>query len=65
MSAKELPLKQKRRERHAMCVEFPLIEQRLMRAGLLKTARKMNAVVQAIGWECAELTEKEMDDGGT
>lgn len=57
MKSKELTLKQKRRERHAMCTEFPLIEQRLMRAGLYKTARRMNRVVQSIGWECATLME--------
>lgn len=55
---KELTLSQKIRERRAMCTEFPLLEQRLMRAGLYKTARKMNAVVVAIGWETAELGDK-------
>ena len=55
---KKLLDKEKRALRRAMCIEFPLIEQQLMRVGLYKTARKMNTVVQSIGWECAEIESK-------
>lgn len=54
----EMSARKKAIARREMCVDFPLIEQRLMRAGLYKTARKMNEVVRAIGWECAELQEQ-------
>jgi len=54
---RELTVRQKNIHRQALCDDLPRIEQRLMNAGLYKTARKMNEVVQAIGWECAELME--------
>lgn len=52
---KKLTVRQKTIYRQALCCDLPLIEQQMMRVGLYKTARKMNEVVQAIGWECAEL----------
>lgn len=42
-----------RKERFALCVELPLIEDRLRRCGLVATAAKLNAAVKEIGWECA------------
>ena len=44
-----------REERRALATELPLIEDRLRRAGLWKTAVVMNKAVQAIGWEIAEV----------
>lgn len=43
---------------HELCLELPLVNERLFRCGLLKTAQKMNLAVQAIGFETAELDEK-------
>jgi hypothetical protein len=48
MSAKE------RADLNALCSEAALLHERLHRAGLHRTAQKMHAVVQSVGWEVAE-----------
>lgn len=41
-----------------LCQELPLIQERLHRIGLHKTAHKMDAAVQEIGYELADEIEK-------
>ena len=41
-----------------LCTEAPLMMQRLDSSGLHKTARAMDAVVKAIGWEVAEKLDR-------
>ena len=45
-------------EARRLCQELPLIEGRLDLAGLHKTAREFNRVMNTLGWETAELVEK-------
>ena len=42
----------------ALCAELPAIQERLFRAGLLKTAHKMDEAVNQIGYEMAEYREQ-------
>lgn len=42
------------KEAKELCVELPLIEDRLRRAGLLATAAALNAAVKKIGFEVAD-----------
>lgn len=46
-------------DRRQLCIELPLIKDRLMRAGLLRTAHKMDEACKEIGYECAEQFESE------
>jgi len=43
----------------ALCLELPMIRDRLFRAGLLRTAHAMDAVVRAVGYETAEHVQDE------
>ncbi len=50
-------------EMHALCSELPLLQERIFRAGLLKTGQALNTAVQAIGFEVAEHIEKAQREG--
>lgn len=41
-------------EARRLCTELPLIHDRLVRAGMLRTADKMHEAVREIGYELAE-----------
>lgn len=49
-------------EQAKLCIELPLIHQRLFRSGLLKTAHKMTEAVRAIGYERARIMEELPND---
>lgn len=44
-------------DKYALCQVLPLVQERLFRAGLLKTAHAMDAAVKAVGYETAEHAE--------
>ena len=44
-----------------LCVELPVLKERLHRIGLHKTAHKMEAAVQEIGYEVADCIEAERE----
>jgi len=46
------------RERRNLCIEAERLKERLFRAGLYRTAHKMDAVTKQIGYEVAVLEQK-------
>ncbi len=42
-----------------LCVELPILKERLHRVGLHKTANKMQAAIEEIGYEVADRIEAE------
>lgn len=45
-------------EGRALAAELPLLHERLVRAGFLRTGHKMHEVVREIGWELATFTSQ-------
>jgi hypothetical protein len=55
----QLKITPKRRgEMRALCIDLPMMEARLRRAGLLATAARLNMAVKEIGHEVVRLEEK-------
>lgn len=46
------------REARAICIEMPLLMDRMLRAGLTRTWAKMRDALKEVGYEAAELTEQ-------
>lgn len=45
-------------EQKALCAEVPAMQERLFRAGLIKTAQLMTPAVEKLGFEAAENVAK-------
>ena len=44
-----------RRERRQLCIDAEVLKERLFRAGLFRTAQRMDDATQVIGYEVADL----------